>query len=76
MRVEYLDMTDSSQQCPTGLMSRNESDPKRTCASSSSPDCSSVVINIPSSYSVVCGRVIAYQVGATNAFRLSSSDTI
>ena len=76
MRVEYLDMTDSNQQCPTGLVSRNESDPKRTCASSSSPDCSSVVISIPYSYSRVCGRVIAYQVGATNAFRLSSSDTI
>ena len=69
MRVAELDMTDSSQQCPSGLRQRTDGS-IRTCVRSSDSDgCSSVTL--PTSgihYSSVCGRIIAYQVGATNAF--------
>ena len=79
MRVAELDMTNSSHQCPSGLMLRTESVSNiRTCVTASTADCVSIPIDIPYSYSRVCGRVIAYQVGATNAFHHagSSSDTI
>ena len=69
MRVAELNMTDSSQQCPSGL-TQNVTGNLRTCVRSSGSDgCSSVTL--PTSgihYSSVCGRIIAYQVGATNAF--------
>ena len=69
MRVAELDMTDSSQQCPSGLRQRTD-DNTRTCVrNSNSAGCSSVTL--PTSnihYSRVCGRIIAYQFGATNAF--------
>ena len=69
MRVAELDMTDSSHQCPSGLTLRTESDSNiRACVTASTVDCVSIPIDIPYSYSRVCGRVIAYQVGYTNAF--------
>ena len=68
MRVAELDMTNSSHQCPSGLTQHNDSN-IRTCRRMESSDgCSSVMIDIPYSYSRVCGRVIAYQVGTTDAF--------
>ena len=79
MRVAELDMTNSSHQCPSGLTLRTESDSNiRACVTASTADCVSIPIDIPYSYSRVCGRVIAYQVGATNAFNHqgSSSATI
>ena len=68
-RVAELDMTNSSHQCPSGLTLRTESDSNiRACVTASTVDCVSIPIDIPYSYSRVCGRVIAYQVGNTNAF--------
>ena len=75
MRVKYLDMTNSGQQCPTGFILHSGTDSNRTCVAQSS-NCSSITIDIPSTYSNVCGRVLAYQVGTTNAFRSSRNDTI
>ena len=78
-RVAELNMTNSSHQCPSGLTLRTESDCNiRACVTASTVDCVSIPIDIPYSYSRVCGRVIAYQVGATNAFHHqgSSSATI
>ena len=78
-RVAELNMTDSSHQCPCDLTLRTESDSNiRACVTASTAGCVSIPIDIPYSYSRVCGRVIAYQVGATNAFHHpgSSSDTI
>ena len=72
MRVEYLDMTNSGHWCPTGFI---RTDSNRTCVAQSS-NCSSITIDIPNTYSNVCGRVVAYQVGTTNAFRRSLNDTI
>ena len=68
-RVAELNMTNSSHQCPSGLTLRTESDPNiRACVTASTVGCVSIPIDIPYSYSRVCGRVIAYQVGNTNAF--------
>ena len=69
MRVAELDMTNSSHQCPSGLTLRTESDSNiHACVAASTAGCVSIPIDIPYSYSRVCGRVIAYQVGNTNAF--------
>ena len=65
MRVTYLDMTDTSQQCPEGFRLRSE--PNRTCELIAT--CTSILY--PSHhirYSKVCGRVRAYQYGVTIAF--------
>ena len=63
MRVAYLDMTDTSQQCPRGF--RLITEPKRTCELIGWSGCISIVFpsrNIQ--YSKVCGRVRAYQYSA------------
>ena len=70
MKVAELDMTNSSHQCPSGLRQRTDSN-IRTCVSSSSPaGCSPDIVfdtfNI--GYTRVCGRIIGYQIGGTNAF--------
>ena len=69
MRIAYLDMSDTSQQCPHAW--RLISTPRRTCERSTSPNtgCDSVIFpthGLP--YSHVCGRVIGYQYGYPNAF--------
>ena len=63
-----LDMTNSSHQCPSGLMERTDSG-KRTCVrSESSGGCSSINFITPGvEYSNVCGRVIGYQYGTPEA---------
>ena len=64
VRVAELDMTNSSHQCPSGLRQRNDSN-IRTCvkiedqAGCSSPE--NFIINHNIQYSMVCGRIIAYQ---------------
>ena len=75
-RVAYLDMTDSSQQCPSGLnlVLSNDSEANdsliRTCRRAEGESgCSPVLYDTMNiSYSQVCGRVLAYQNGTTNAF--------
>ena len=68
MRVAELDMTNSSQPCPGGLSLRNDSD-IRTCEITSGASCSSVNFSLPPlQYSRVCGKILAYQVGSTDAF--------
>ena len=70
LRVTELDMTDSSHQCPSGLLERIDSG-IRTCGrttSLSSPGCSSVIFTVPSNYSQVCGKIIGFQVGSPDTF--------
>ena len=68
LRVAQLDMTDSSQQCPSGLLERIDSG-IRTCGRTNGlPGCSSVTFTIPSIYSQVCGKIIGYQAGSPDAF--------
>ena len=59
VRVAELDMTNSNHQCPSGLTQHNDSNIRTCRRMESSGGCSSVMINIPYSYSKVCGRVIA-----------------
>ena len=67
-----LDMTNSSHQCPSGLRQRTDSN-IRTCVNpSSSGGCSSdIVSTVNIGYTRVCGRIIGYQIGHTNAFLAS-----
>ena len=67
-RVFELDMTNSSHQCPSDLRERNYSS-QRLCIGPFSRVCSPVMISTSNiSYTSVCGRVIAYQVGTPDAF--------
>ena len=67
VRVAELDMTNSSHQCPSGLIERIDSG-KRTC-SPSSRGCPSILFPTGNvSFSKVCGRQKAYQTGCTDAF--------
>ena len=68
MRVAELDMTNSSHQCPSSLRQRTDSD-KRTCARiETTGGCSENLITPGVEYSKVCGCVIGYQYGETDAF--------
>ena len=73
-RLAYLDMSDSTVNCPTGFR-LYQSGGVRVCGRSvsSSGSCSSV--QYPSngiSYSHICGRLVGYQYGTPNGIRNSS----
>ena len=73
-RVAELDMTNSSHQCPNGLMQRSDSNIRTCVRNSYSAGCSSVMVSTSNiNYSSVCGRVIAYQFATTDAFQPSST---
>ena len=72
-RVAFINMTDTSYNCPTGLNLTQS--PKRTCASQYRPfavgGCTSTTFSIGDlhiPYSRVCGRIRGYQFGVTDAF--------
>ena len=68
-RVVFLNMTNTSHVCPSGLNLTSYS--KRTCgrATSSWYSCSSTTFSVGGSqYSRVCGRALAYQWGQNYAF--------
>ena len=68
-RVVYLDMTDSSTTCPSGWQLTGYS--KRTCGrvSTGLHTCDSATFPVSGGeYTRVCGRIKAYQWGATHAF--------
>ncbi len=75
-RVGYLDMTDPSQSCPSGLDLKNYSPGSRSCGRATTDlGCWSTFYNTSGSqYSRVCGRVRGYQFGATSAFRSEGID--
>ena len=67
MRVANIDMTNTSQQCPSGLTII--SSPKRVCDLISYPICASNNFTTQGiEYSHVCGRVIGYQKRVPVAF--------
>ena len=75
-RLVYLDMTDSTVDCPSGFK-QYESGGVRACGRSSdnAPSCQS--IKFPSngiSYSEVCGRVVGYQYATTDAFQVTTDN--
>ena len=72
MRVFELNMTDSSQQCPSGLRQRNDANIRTCVRDTVLAGCSSVMLsNSDVDYTSVCGRVIAYQFRSPNAFNNS-----
>ena len=72
-----LDMANSSHQCPGDLRQRTDSN-VRTCVNSAhSPGCSSTTFDVEhGQYSMICGQVIAYQIGTTDAFGGNRSHNI
>ena len=68
-RVVFLNMTNTSHVCPTGLRLAGYS--RRTCGRASSGDyyCSSTIFSVGGSqYSRVCGRALAYRFGLNMGF--------
>ena len=67
-RVAFINMTDTSYNCPTGLSLTSYS--KRTCGRShTGAGCSSTTFSVGGvPYSRVCGRIRGYQFGAAGAF--------
>ena len=67
-RVAFINMTDTSYNCPTGLNLTSYS--KRTCGRShTNRGCSSTTFSVGGlPYSRVCGRIRGYQRGVTAAF--------
>ena len=68
-RLAYLDMTDSTENCPSGFR-LYQSGGVRACGRITSNDASCVSVQFQSngiSYSQVCGRVVGYQYGSTDA---------
>ena len=76
VRVGYLDMTNSSHQCPSGFTEHSDSNIRTCRRTGTSAGCGSVMMDVPYQYSRVCARVRAYQVGTTNAFFGRSSTSI
>ena len=69
MRAAYIDMTDVNNTCPQGLNYTELSSIRMCTSSHSTSGCTSV--NFPTHgmpYTKVCGRVLAYQRGTTDAF--------
>ena len=70
MRVVDVDFNDSSIACPSGFREDTDSD-IRTCVKGDddASGCTSIEYSASDvTYSSVCGKVIAYQVGTTEAF--------
>ena len=68
-RVAFINMTDTRYNCPTGLTLTSYS--KRTCGRyhTLGGGCSSTTFSVRDlPYSRVCGRIMAYQFGATTAY--------
>ena len=68
-RLANLDMTDSTENCPSGFK-LHQSGGVRACGRATSSGGSCTSVQFPSngiSYSQVCGRVVGYQFGSTDA---------
>ena len=72
-RVAYLNMNDSSQQCPSPWREYTDSSTSgvRGCGRPRihSTECSGTFYAISRQYSRVCGRIIGWEVGVMNGFR-------
>ena len=73
-RLAYLDMSDATQNCPSGFR-LYQSGGVRACGR---PDSGCVSVQFPSngiSYSQICGRVTGYQYGHIDGLHSSNIDT-
>ena len=69
MRAAYIDMTNENNTCPQGLTYTVQSSIRMCTSSHSTAGCP--LVNFPTHgmpYTKVCGRVLAYQRGTTDAF--------
>ena len=75
--VAHLNMSNSSQQCPAAW-TENSTDGVRTCGRplSNSGSCLATLYPTGRQYIRVCGRVIGYQYGSTDAFGYQANATI
>uniref|UniRef100_A0A1X7SU30 Fibrinogen C-terminal domain-containing protein n=1 Tax=Amphimedon queenslandica TaxID=400682 RepID=A0A1X7SU30_AMPQE len=74
-RIAYLDMNDSSQNCPSGLEESMTGGIKLCRREGDSVGCKSNVFQTNGiSYSQICGKVVGYQMGTTNAVRTNVND--
>ena len=73
-RVGYLDMTDSTQQCPVSL--QKFTSPRASCGKKTEGKaCDTVTIGTSgASYQTICGRFRGYQVGSPDGFVQFHSD--
>ena len=70
MRVAYIDMRNTSHQCPSGLTLSTRSSPPRRVCNVKSIGCVSTTFTVHGvEYSHVYGRIIAYQIPIIYAFR-------
>ena len=66
--VGYLNMTDSTHQCPDSW--QRITSPRSSCGKKSNAPCDSLYITTSGArYTTVCGRFRGYQVGSPDAFR-------
>ena len=75
-RLAYLDMSDSTVNCPSGFR-LYQSGGVRVCGRPVTNSGSCVSVQFPSngiSYSQVCGRVTGYQFGTINAFNVPTTN--
>ncbi len=75
-RVAFLNMSDSSQQCPDSWQLITS--PKRTCGrgTTTAKSCDSVTFSTNNTeYNQVCGRAIGYQLGHPESFRGYDTDS-
>ena len=75
-RVAYLDMSDTSQRCPSAW--REISTPRRVCGRKSTlryySSCDGVTYSTGNvHYDKVCGRITGYQIGSTNVWGSTQS---
>ena len=69
MRVAYLDMTNSTHQCPSGLQQRTDNGVHTCIPTSSQRTCSSVFYDsFGISYSKVCGKIQGYHIATLDGF--------
>ena len=80
MRLAALNMTDSSQSCPTQWSLYNNAEHKiRACGRNHSQSQQVAQVTFSTNdiaYSKVCGRITAYQLGATEAFTTNQTATL
>ena len=75
-RLAYLDMTDATQNCPSGFR-LYQTGGVRACGRATSGSASCTSVTFPSnsiSYSQVCGRVTGYQFRSTDGFYAEGSN--
>ena len=71
-RVAYLNMSDTTEQCPSAWSEFTSTNGIRVCARPNSDlgSCPGTNYSVRRPYSKVCGRIIGYQIGSTDSFAM------